>query len=283
MNQRRLPDWLKKNLSPGRQSDNTAGILDEEGIHTICAEGKCPNRNECYSRRTAAFLILGDRCTRHCLFCAVKSGAPSGPDPAEPARVACAVKRMRLRHAVITSVTRDDLDDGGAAHFAVVIMAVRSQNPGIIIEVLTPDFKNRTREAAALFSDLPIQIFNHNMETVRRLHPVLRPQGDYGASLELLKAVRGMNPGLKTKSGAMLGLGESRREVQGLLEDLRDHGCRILTLGQYLRPTPEAAEVARYACPEEFEYYRRLALSMGFKSAFCAPFVRSSYRAEDCA
>lgn len=277
----RLPDWLRKNLSVGHQAAHTDQLISDLGLNTICESGRCPNRNECYSQRTASFMILGDRCTRNCHYCSVAPGKPLHPDPNEPENLAEAVHRLGLEHAVVTSVTRDDLEDEGLGHFLEVTRALRRKNPGLILEVLTPDFKRDQDRAVRELARMPIDIFNHNIETVRSVHRRVRPQGGYDLSLELLKKVREHQPARVTKSGAMLGLGETRAEVLEMLEDLRRAGCRMLTLGQYLQPDRTACPVERYVTPEEFEDYRFAAEGMGFELVESGPFVRSSYHAKD--
>lgn len=246
-------------------------------LHTVCQEARCPNLWECYARNTATFLILGDRCTRDCRFCAVGHGAPDPPDPGEPDRVARAAAEMGLAYVVLTSVTRDDLADGGAAHFAATIAAVRSRLPRARVEVLIPDFQGNPEALAATIAAGP-DVINHNVETVPRLYRRVRPQADYRRSLELLARVSAA--GIPAKSGLMLGLGEDEEEVWGVLQDLRAAGCRILTLGQYLQPTPAHLPVVSWVTPEEFDGWRRRALALGFDEVAAAPLVRSSYHAD---
>jgi len=247
-------------------------------LHTVCQEAKCPNIWECYSHHTATFLIMGERCTRNCRFCSVSPGFPKPLDPHEPGRVAEAVERMGLKYVVVTSVTRDDLPDGGAAHFAATIGAIRRRLPEAEIEVLIPDFQG---DAAALETVLAARpnVLNHNIETVPRLYPLVRPQADYRRSLELLRRSRALAPSIPTKSGLMLGLGEKPEELRQTLLDLREAGCRILTLGQYLQPSPEHLPVEAYVPPDDFEKWRQAALEMEFSEVASAPFVRSSYHA----
>jgi len=248
-------------------------------LHTVCQEARCPNLWECYARNTATFLILGDRCTRDCRFCAVGHGAPAPPDPGEPDRVARAAAEMGLAYVVLTSVTRDDLADGGAAHFAATIAAVRRRLPRARVEVLIPDFQGNLEALAAVIAAGP-DVINHNVETVPRLYPRVRPQADYRRSLQLLARVAAS--GIPAKSGLMLGLGEDEGEVCTVLEDLRAAGCRILTLGQYLQPTPAHLPVVSWVTPEGFEAWRRRALALGFDEVAAAPLVRSSYHADEC-
>lgn len=277
----RLPEWLRKNLSSGHQAARTDELISGLGLHTICESGRCPNRNECYSQKTASFMILGDRCTRNCHYCSVAPGKPLPPDPHEPENLAQAVLKLGLEHAVVTSVTRDDLEDEGLEHFKKVTEALRRVNPGLILEVLTPDFKRDQARAVLALAELPIDIFNHNIETVRSVHRRVRPQGGYDLSLNLLKRVREQSPQRITKSGAMLGLGETRDEVLCMLEDLRTVGCQMLTIGQYLQPDKTACPVERFVTPAEFADFRSAAEQMGFDIVESGPFVRSSYHAND--
>ena len=276
----RKPDWLKRRLPTGETFNQIREIIEAGRLHTVCQEAKCPNIWECYSHRTATFLIMGERCTRTCRFCAVTPGTPEPLDPQEPARVAEAVERMGLKYVVVTSVTRDDLPDGGAAHFAATIGAVRRRLPQVEIEVLIPDFEGDRVSLETVLRARP-DVLNHNIETVPRLYPLVRPQADYRRSLELLRRAAEFAPAIPTKSGLMLGLGEQPEEIRQTLEDLRDAGCRILTLGQYLQPSPGHMSVEAYVPPEEFDAWRKAALTMGFSEVASAPFVRSSYRAKE--
>ncbi len=277
----RLPVWLRKSLSAGQQAAKTDELISGLGLKTICESGRCPNRNECWSQKTASFMILGDRCTRNCHYCSVAPGKPLHPDPNEPEHLAEAVARLGLDHAVVTSVTRDDLEDEGLEHFQKVTDALRRRNPGLILEILTPDFKRDQERAVRALARMPIDIFNHNIETVRSVHRRVRPQGGYDLSLNLIRRVAENQPGRITKSGAMLGLGETRGEVLEMLGDLRKAGCRMLTLGQYLQPDRTACPVERFVAPEEFDAYRAEAEAMGFELVESGPFVRSSYHAKD--
>jgi lipoic acid synthetase len=252
-------------------------LLERLHLHTVCQGAKCPNMPECFGRGTATFLILGSVCTRNCRFCAVPDGAPSPLDENEPANVAEAVATLKLRHAVVTSVTRDDLADGGSAHFAKTIREIRSRCAASV-EVLTPDFKGREEDIARVADALP-DVFNHNVETVPRLYPVVRPQADYRRSLELLRFVKNRRPEIVTKSGLMVGVGETNEEVVESLRDLRDAGCDFVTIGQYLRPSKAHLPIARFVPPEEFEELAQTARSLGFGGVASAPFVRSSYHA----
>ena len=278
---RRLPKWLKRQVPKGNVVNQTANLLDELGLETVCDNAKCPNRMECYSQQTATFMILGNVCTRPCSFCAVGRGRPEALEADEPERVAEAAYRMGLKHVVITSVTRDDLDDGGAEHFYQCVLAVRERT-GATVEVLTPDFINKPGALARVVQSAP-DVFNHNTETVPRLYRRVRgPKSDYRWTLELLRRVKELNPDIKTKSGLMLGLGETRDELLDVLTDLLEVDCDFLTLGQYLKPsTDRYLPVVRYVTPDEFDELGRLAESMGFKQVASGPFVRSSYHARD--
>ncbi|MDX1944709.1 MAG: lipoyl synthase [Pirellulaceae bacterium] len=283
---RRLPAWLKRNVPKGNANHFTAGLVDELRLETVCESAKCPNRMECYSQKTATFMILGNVCTRPCGFCAVPRGRPEALAADEPARLAEAAARLGLAHVVITSVTRDDLPDGGAEHFYQSVLAVRART-GATVEVLTPDFVACKPALDRVIAAAP-EVFNHNTETVPRLYrPVRGPKSDYRWTLALLRRVKELNPAIKTKSGLMLGLGETRDEVLDVLADLRDAGCDLLTLGQYLMPSAAAADhylpVARYLPPEEFAEFGRAAKSLGFRQVASGPFVRSSYHAREMA
>jgi lipoic acid synthetase len=273
------PPWLKQRIPSGGVFQKVRKLLEEGGLHTVCQQALCPNLGECFSRGTATFLILGDRCTRNCRFCAVAHGPKGPPDPDEPRRVAEAVQQMGLRYVVVTSVTRDDLPDGGAGHFAETIRAIRDRIPAVRIEVLIPDFQGDGEALATVLKAGP-HVVNHNVETVPRLYALARPEADYNRSLGLLEKLNDMAPRLLTKTGLMLGLGESPEEVRQVLSDLLQVDCRLLTLGQYLRPSREHLEVARYVPPEEFEDWRRIALEMGFTGVASGPLVRSSFHAE---
>lgn len=276
----RKPAWLKRGVPNDPGHDRLQSFLDEGGLHTVCREARCPNREECFARGTATFLILGDTCTRFCRFCAVKQGVPHPPDPGEPERVAAAAARMGLGYVVVTSVTRDDLADGGAGAFAATIRVLRERLPGVPVEVLIPDFAGNESALMTVLAARP-DVLNHNLETVRRLYPEVRPQALYERSLTLLRSVRRHAPDMAVKSGLMLGLGEVPDEVAEALGDLRDTGCGSLTLGQYLQPRRECLPVARYIPPGEFAAWRERALAMGFSRVASGPLVRSSYRAEN--
>ena len=275
----RLPSWFRRPLPPGAEGGRVKQLLGRLDLHTVCEGAKCPNRAGCWHEGAAAFLILGDACTRACRFCAIPHDAqPAPPDPGEPARLAEAAAVLGLRHVVVTSVTRDDLPDGGAAHFAATIREIRARLPGASVEVLVPDFQN---DAAALDLVLAARpdIFNHNLETVERLQPAIRPQADYRRSLAVLAYAA--RAGARTKSGLMLGLGETDGEISAALRDLHAAGVSLLTLGQYLAPSPAHHPVARFATPAEFDRWRADALALGFASVASAPHVRSSYHAEE--
>lgn len=280
--QRRLPSWLRREIPRGNANHFTANLLEELKLETVCDNARCPNRMECYSLKTATFMILGNVCTRPCGFCAVSRGRPDQLEDDEPARVAEAAQRLALKHVVITSVTRDDLADGGAEHFYRTVLAVRERT-GASIEVLTPDFLNDYAALDRVVESAP-EVFNHNTETVPRLYRIVRgPKSDYRWTLELLRHVKRKNPAIKTKSGLMLGLGETREEVLDVLSDLLDAGCDFLTLGQYLQPSLKHLAVVDYITPDEFSELGGLAKQMGFKQVASGPFVRSSYHARDMA
>lgn len=281
-NVRRLPTWLRRELPRGNFNHFTAGLLDELRLETVCDNAKCPNRMECYSQKTATFMILGNVCTRPCGFCAVSRGRPGAPEADEPQRVAEAAARLNLKHVVITSVTRDDLADGGGDHFYQTVLAVRHRTSATV-EVLTPDFVRHRQGLERVIESAP-EVFNHNMETVPRLYRKVRgPKSDYGWTLELLDRVKQINPAIKTKSGLMLGLGETQDELIDCLADLRRIGCDFLTLGQYLRPGEKYLPVVRYLHPDEFDALGRIARQMGFAQVASGPFVRSSYHAREMA
>ncbi len=273
----RKPPWLKVKLTLNEDFARVSKAVKEHSLHTICQSGNCPNIGDCWGVGTATFMILGNVCTRSCGFCAVLTGRPLAVDWDEPWRVAKAVKLMNVKHCVITSVDRDELKDLGSRVWAATVRAVRSLNPETTLETLIPDFKGDTRALDEIIAVRP-EVVSHNMETVKRLHPIVRPQAKYERSLFVIKYLK--EHGIRTKSGFMLGLGETKEEVIELMEDLRKHGCDVLTIGQYLRPTPRHLPVERYVPPEEFEYYREIGLKMGFDMVESAPLVRSSYRAE---
>lgn len=280
----RLPRWLKRNVPKGNLNHFTARLVGDLKLHTVCEHAKCPNRMECYAQKTATFMILGDVCTRACRFCSVSKGRPEPPDPNEPRRVAAAARQLGLKHVVITCVTRDDLADGGAEHYCQTIQAVRVAT-GATIEVLPSDFGGRRRlEVAAAAVDRLVamapEVYNHNTETVPRLYRRVRgPQASYRWTLEMFRRIGRTNPAINLKCGLMLGLGETTEEVLDMLGDLHDAGVRLLTIGQYLRPSKAQMPVVRYVPPDEFEALGRLARQIGFTQVASGPFVRSSYHA----
>jgi lipoyl synthase len=274
------PPWLKRRFPSGPVYEQVRNLLKEVHLHTVCQEARCPNMWECFSHKTATFLILGDRCTRNCGFCAVAHGPAVGLDTEEPSRVAKAVEQMALQYVVITSVTRDDLPDGGAGVFAETIRHIRQQVPHTHIEVLTPDFLGNTDAIKKVIFAKP-DVFNHNIETVPRLYPIVRPQADYQRSLKVLEIAKEIDPDIITKSGIMVGLGEIETEVIRTFQDLLDVGCNFLTIGQYLQPTKQHLAVKRFVPPEEFQKLREKALEMGFNEVASGPFVRSSYHAKE--
>ena len=274
------PDWLKVRFPAGPNFERLRGLMRDQTLHTVCEEARCPNIGDCWSRGTATFMILGDTCTRSCGFCAVKTGRPLTLDTAEPRRVALAVQRMGLRHAVVTSVNRDELPDGGAAIFAETVRWIRRLNEGTTIEVLIPDFKGNWDALAVVCAARP-EIINHNTESVPRLYHRVRPQAVYERSLELLQRGKALDPGALTKSGLMVGLGETRDELLAVFQDLAASGVDILTVGQYLRPTPDHLPVERFWHPDEFADLKERALAMGFRHVEAGPLVRSSYHAEE--
>lgn len=275
----RLPNWFRRPVPPGADGGRVRDLLERLKLHTICEGARCPNRADCWQDAAAAFLILGDTCTRDCRFCAIPHAAdPAPPDPGEPARLAAAAAALGLRHVVVTSVTRDDLPDGGAAHFAAIIRAIRRRLPQATVEVLIPDFQGDRAALGLVLAEKP-DILNHNLETVERLQPAIRPQADYHRSLAVLR--RAAAAGARAKSGLMLGMGEIDGEIHAALRDLRKAGVELLTLGQYLAPSPVHHPVARYVPPAEFDSWRAEALALGFASVAAAPHVRSSFHAEE--
>ncbi len=273
----RLPPWLKVQVTTGPDYLDVKQTMDRLKLHTICEEARCPNRWECWNARTATFLILGDICTRRCHYCSVETGRPLAVDHEEPRRVAEAVQALGLRHAVITSVNRDELEDGGAAIFADTIRQTRQLSPGCTIEVLIPDFEGNERALAIVCAEKP-KILNHNIETVRRLFPAIRPQGKYQRSIELLGKAKHL--GMHTKSGLILGMGETIDEARDVMRDLRSVGCDIITIGQYLQPTREHLPVARFYDPSEFAMLKEEGIALGFTHVESGSLVRSSYHAE---
>lgn len=272
------PAWLRRRLPSGPAYEEVRTLIRKGGLHTVCQEAQCPNQFECFSNHTATFLILGSRCTRNCRFCSIEPGPLSPPDPQEPQRVAEAAARMNLSYVVVTSVTRDDLPDGGAGLFAETIRQIRKSMTDAKVEVLIPDFGGSAEALDIVLNAFP-DVLNHNVETVPRLYPRVRPEADYQQSLTLLKRAARLRPQMPVKSGLMLGLGESDEEIAETLKDIQNTGCRILTLGQYLQPSSEHLAVERFVTPQEFDNWRRLAIELGFAEAACGPFVRSSYHA----
>ena len=276
---RQRPEWLKVRLPMGPQVEELRRLMRSKSLHTVCEEAHCPNMAECWGAGTATFMILGDTCTRSCGFCAVKTGRPLALDPAEPAHVGDAVARMGLRHAVVTSVNRDELPDGGAAMFAATIREIRRRSPGTTVEVLTPDFRGDSDALDAVLAARP-EVMAHNVETVPRLYPRVRPQAVYERSLEVLRRTKERAPDLFCKTGIMVGLGESEDEVRATMRDVRAQGTDVLTIGQYLRPSPMHLPIERYWTPEEFARSRDAGVAMGFRHVESGPLVRSSYHAE---
>ncbi len=280
LHQARKPDWIRVRLPSNPVFFSTKALVSDLKLHTVCEEAQCPNRWECWSQGTATFMIAGDRCTRACGFCAVTTAKPFALEADEPQRVAEAVLRMKLKHVVITAVARDDLKDGGAEHFAQTIQAIREMGPEITIEVLTPDFHAK-EELLQLVIQAKPHVFNHNLETVERLTPLVRSRAKYRRSLEVLAKVKVLDSSIATKSGLMLGLGETETELFQAMDDLRAAGVQLLTLGQYLRPSPQHLPVVEYIRPEAFERHKELAYSKGFEHVASGPLVRSSYHAAD--
>ncbi len=276
----RLPSWFRQRPADPEIMLPMKGLLDGLNLHTICESAHCPNIGDCFSRKTATFLILGDVCTRRCTFCAVKKGRPTPVDEKEPQHLLEAVDRLNLNYIVITSVTRDDLSDGGASQFVRAVNILRENRAGVIIEVLTPDFLGSAQALKAVVDTCP-QVINHNVETVPRLYPQVRPGADYSRSIELLARVKDLNPGIVTKSGLMLGLGETREEVIELMKDLREAKCDLLTIGQYLQPSPRHHPIVRFVPPEEFSGYISIGKDIGLTEVASAPLVRSSFKAAE--
>ncbi len=278
-NKKRKPSWLKVTAFGGSDFNRVSSLLKTYGLNTVCQEANCPNRGECFNRGTATFLILGPLCTRNCRFCDVRPGRPPQPDPDEPYRVAEAARQLALTYVVVTSVTRDDLPDGGAGQFAATIRAIREALPKSRVEVLTPDFKGVVRALDIVMAAKP-DVFNHNLETVPRLYADVRPGADYRRSLKLLSDAR-LRFGAMTKSGVMVGLGETSEELQKVFDDLAANHVSLLTIGQYLSPSRDHLPVERYVPPEEFDALAEMAKSSGIKKVFSAPLVRSSYHADE--
>ncbi len=276
----RKPKWIRAEFTGTREVQRLKAVLRENKLHTVCEEANCPNLGECFKSGTATFMIMGDICTRRCPFCDVGHGRPNPLDPNEPANMARTIQAMGLRYVVITSVDRDDLRDGGAAHFAACIRETRRLNPGITVEILTPDFRGRVDTALEILKEAPPDVFNHNLETIPRLYRQARPGADYITSLELLQRFKQLHPHVPTKSGLMLGLGETIEEVEAVMRDMRQYGIEMLTLGQYLQPSAHHLPVQRYVTPEEFDALRISGEKMGFTHVASGPMVRSSYHAD---
>jgi lipoyl synthase len=276
----RKPAWIRAKAAGGAEVTRIKRILREHSLSSVCEEAACPNLGECFNHGTATFMIMGDICTRRCPFCDVAHGKPQPLDPGEPSQLADAVHIMQLRYVVITSVDRDDLRDGGAGHYADCIRELRLANPDLVIEILVPDFRGREQLALEQFSSIQPDVFNHNLETVPRLYKKCRPGADYRGSLALLQRFGELHPEVPTKSGLMLGLGESMDEVEQVMHDLREHGCNMLTLGQYLQPSHDHLPVERFVEPEKFDRLRLLGEDMGFTNVASGPLVRSSYHAD---
>lgn len=273
----RLPEFLKRPIIDTDTTRNVRKILKHNCLNTVCENARCPNKNECYTKNTATFLIMGNNCTRNCRYCNISCNRPEPLDPQEPKHIAKAVKDLGLKYAVITSVTRDDLPDGGAQHFANCIYEIRKISPDVKIEILTPDFKNK-KEALDIVINAHPDVFNHNIETVRAVFKTARPQGNYDTSLDVLKYIK-QNSDIQTKSGMMIGLGETFAQIKETIEDLYSVGCDILTIGQYIQPSKEHLPVAKYYSLEEYEELKKLAASIGIKNYQIGPIVRSSYNA----
>ncbi len=274
------PKWLRRRLPTGSDYEKVRGMISGDRLHTVCQEAKCPNMWECFSQKTATFLILGSRCTRDCRFCSVLPGPLEPPDPEEPVRVAEVAHQMGLKYVVVTSVTRDDVADGGASLFAQTIIEIRNRTADACVEVLIPDFQGDKEALETVLKARP-DVLNHNIETVPRLYPRVRPQAEYQRSLDILQWAYEYDSALPTKSGLMLGLGEEQKEIESTLEDLRAANCRILTLGQYLQPSRKHLPVERFIPPEEFDEWRKKAIQIGFTEVASGPFVRSSYHAKE--
>lgn len=279
---RRIPEWLTIKVPRSKDIDRVTGLMRSGRLVTVCEEARCPNLGECWTKGTATFMLMGDTCTRSCRFCAVKTGRGAPLDPDEPRRVAEAAAELGLKHVVVTSVNRDDIFDGGSAHFAETIRELRAHCPDATVEVLTPDFRGRRFAIEAVCEAAP-DVFNHNTETVPRLYRTVRPQAKYNRSLDFLRAIKEINPNIYSKSGIMLGLGETKEEVLDLLSDWKDAGVDCVTLGQYLKPGKGYLDVVEYLHPDRFEEYKTLAEDMGFLYVASGPFVRSSYNAIDFA
>lgn len=277
---KRLPEWLKRGIIDCESSKAVRDILKEYNLNTVCDGARCPNKAECFAKKTATFMILGRNCTRNCRFCAVSHNGVDAVNPDEPKKIAQAIQKLNLLYAVITSVTRDDLPDGGAEHFASTIVEIKKLMPNTRVEVLTPDFKGVKSDVEKVVTT-PLDVFNHNLETTKNLHKTIRPMASYERSLEVLKMAKEINPKIKTKTGLMVGLGETQADLEEIFRDLVDINCDIVTIGQYIRPTKNNAPVVRYYEPQEFEELEKIAKSIGIKYTFFAPLARSSYRARE--
>ena len=277
---RRLPVWLKVKMPGGPNYSNLKKLMRQEGLHTVCEEARCPNIGECWERETATFMILGDTCTRACTYCAVKTGKPTGLDLEEPLRLAQTVEKLQLKYAVITSVNRDDLADGGAFIFSQCITQIKKRTPGCKVEVLTPDFQGDIKALKSVIDSGP-DTFNHNIETVRRVFPRIRAKGDYDLSLDVLANAKLINPECVTKSGMMVGLGETFEEIIDTMKDLRRVNCDLMTIGQYLRPSVKHSPISKWYTPQEFEELKDEGENLGFKHIASGPLVRSSYHADE--
>ena len=277
---KRKPEWIRSKVPSNPEVSRLKALLREHQLHTICEEAACPNLGECFTQGTATFLIMGQICTRRCPFCDVAHGKPDPLDQNEPAHLAKTIAAMKLKHVVVTSVDRDDLRDGGAAHFRECIKEIRTQSPNTNIEVLVPDFRGRMNVALEVLAECPPDIFNHNLESVPRLYKAVRPGSDYQWSLDLIKNFQAQHPNVPTKSGLMLGLGETIDEIKQVMQDLRDHDCQMLTLGQYLQPSRHHLAVERFVTPAEFDDLAVVAKGMGFEHVASGPMVRSSYHAD---
>jgi len=277
---KRKPDWIRSKVPSNPEVSRLKTLLREHQLHTICEEAACPNLGECFTQGTATFLIMGQICTRRCPFCDVAHGKPDPLDLNEPAHLAKTIAAMKLKHVVVTSVDRDDLRDGGAAHFRECIKEIRTQSPNTNIEVLVPDFRGRMNVALEVLAECPPDIFNHNLESIPRLYKAVRPGSDYQWSLDLIKNFQAQHPNVPTKSGLMLGLGETIDEIKQVMQDLRDHDCQMLTLGQYLQPSRHHLAVERFVTPAEFDDLAVVAKGMGFEHVASGPMVRSSYHAD---
>lgn len=277
---KRLPEWLKRGIIDCESSKAVRDILKEYNLNTVCDGARCPNKAECFAKKTATFMILGRNCTRNCRFCAVSHNGVDTVNTDEPKKIAQAIQKLNLLYAVITSVTRDDLPDGGAEHFANTIIEIKKLMPNTRVEVLTPDFKGVKSDVEKVVTT-PLDVFNHNLETTKTLHKTIRPMASYERSLDVLKMAKEINPNIKTKTGLMVGLGETQEDLEEIFRDLVEIDCDIVTIGQYIRPTKNNAPVVKYYEPQEFEELEKIAKSIGIKYTFFAPLARSSYRARE--